>query len=535
MYKLVSGLADQMGGFFPELNAQKALIEKVIHEEETSFLRTVSHGLLRLEQIVDQTKGKVVDGAQAFELYDTFGFPVDLTSLILRERGMSLDEGGFETEMKAQKDRSRAATQLTTDDWVTLIEDDKEEFVGYDDLTTQVRISKYRKVVAKKKTFFQLIFTITPFYPEGGGQVGDSGTIEADGETIAVFDTKKENGKIIHFVKDLPSHPQYPFTASVNPTKRRRSQSNHSATHLLHQSLREILGEHVEQKGSLVAPDHLRFDFSHFQKVTTEELNSIEKQINQRIRQNFSLEEHRSIPIADAKEMGAMALFGEKYGDTVRAIKFGDSVELCGGTHVKATGEIGLFKFTHESAVAAGIRRVEAITGEAAMEYIEDKIQQLEQIAEMVKNPKSPITAVDQLKSENAKLQKEIEALQKEKAHRAKEILWNEAQVINGIRVIVSETDLDAGSIKDLAFAYKQKSESCFMVLGTQSNGKAQIHVMVSEDLIAAKGMHAGKIVKDLAAEIGGGGGGQPFFATAGGKKPEGLANAFAKAITLVS
>ncbi len=535
MYKLIQGLSDQMGEFFPELNSQKALIEKVIQEEEASFLRTVSQGLLRLEQIVEQTQGNVVDGAQAFELYDTFGFPVDLTSLILRERGYSLDEEGFERDMKAQKDRSRAATQLTTDDWVTLIEDETEEFVGYDDLTTEVRIAKYRKVVAKKKEFYQLIFTITPFYPEGGGQVGDSGTIEANGEVVSIFDTKKENGKIIHFVKDLPSNPKFPFTASVNPTKRKRSQANHSATHLLHQSLREILGDHVEQKGSLVAPDHLRFDFSHFQKVSTEELNTIEKQINERIRQNFALEEYRRIPIKEAKDMGAMALFGEKYGDTVRAIKFGESVELCGGTHVQATGEIGLFKFTHESAVAAGIRRVEAITGEAAMEYIEDKLEQLDKIAEVVKNPKNPLTAVDQLKAENSKLQKEIEALQKEKALSAKDALWNDAQVINNIRVIVSETDLDAGSIKDLAFAYKQKGESCFMVLGTQSNGKAQLHVMVSEDLIESKGMHAGKIVKDLAAEIGGGGGGQPYFATAGGKKPEGMTNAFNKAITLVS
>ena len=533
MHQLVEGLAEQMGPFFPEIVSQKSLIEKVIHEEETGFLRTITQGLVRLDQIISESKSSTIDGALAFELYDTFGFPVDLTSLILREKGLSLDEEGFTAEMEKQKSRSRAATSLTTDDWVELMEDEHEEFVGYDELSTKIKVVKYRKVVAKKKEFYQLIFNLTPFYPEGGGQVGDTGTISNGEETVEVFNTKKENGKIVHFVNELPKEIKFTFTAAVNSINRNKSARNHSATHLLHQILREELGDHVEQKGSLVSPDHLRFDFSHFQKVTDDQLNVIERKINRLIRENISLEEFRHLPIEEAKEMGAMALFGEKYGDTVRAIKFGDSIELCGGTHVSATGQIGVFKFIHESAVAAGIRRVEAITGDAAMNYIEDKLAQLDEIGALLKSPKKPLQAVENLKAENTKLQKEIESLLKEKAKGAKDELWNSAEVINNVRFIVSKTTLDAGSIKDLAFAYRQKGETCFMVLGTESEGKAQIHVMVSDDLVAS-GMHAGKIVKDLAAEINGGGGGQPFFATAGGKKPEGLENAFNKAKTLI-
>jgi alanyl-tRNA synthetase len=394
IHLLVDVLVNEMGAFFPELVKQRDFVKKVIHEEETGFLRTAAQGLLRLDQMIAEMRGDKIDGAKAFELYDTFGFPVDLTALILRFRGYELDMAGFEAEMAKQKERSRAATKLSTDDWVEVHEDGEEEFVGYDQLEAEIRIVRYRKVSAKKKTFYQFIFNHTPFYPEGGGQVGDTGYIESAEERIEIVDTKRENGQIVHYAEKLPRITKFPFKAVVNAAKRTQTANNHTATHLLHEALREVLGKHVEQKGSLVAPDYLRFDFSHFQKVSDEELMQIEQLVNTRIRKNLEREEHRNIPMARAKKMGAMALFGEKYGDTVRAIKFGDSVELCGGTHVPATGTIGLFKIVHESAVAAGIRRIEAITAAAAEAFVAKEMQVLKEIQQLVKNPKNPTAGV---------------------------------------------------------------------------------------------------------------------------------------------
>jgi alanyl-tRNA synthetase len=406
IHLLVDVLVNEMGAFFPELVKQRDFVKKVIHEEETGFLRTAAQGLLRLDQMIAEMRGDKIDGAKAFELYDTFGFPVDLTALILRFRGYELDMAGFEAEMAKQKERSRAATKLSTDDWVEVHEDGEEEFVGYDQLEAEIRIVRYRKVSAKKKTFYQFIFNHTPFYPEGGGQVGDTGYIESAEERIEIVDTKRENGQIVHYAEKLPRITKFPFKAVVNAAKRTQTANNHTATHLLHEALREVLGKHVEQKGSLVAPDYLRFDFSHFQKVSDEELMQIEQLVNTRIRKNLEREEHRNIPMARAKKMGAMALFGEKYGDTVRAIKFGDSVELCGGTHVPATGTIGLFKIVHESAVAAGIRRIEAITAAAAEAFVAKEMQVLKEIQQLVKNPKNPTAGVVQLKEENNRVQK---------------------------------------------------------------------------------------------------------------------------------
>jgi alanyl-tRNA synthetase len=386
MFQLVETLESEMGEFFPELTAQRALVEKVIEEEEQSFLKTLAQGLAKLEEFL-ATDAKVLDGKRAFELYDTYGFPIDLTELIMRENDRTVDMAGFTKEMTAQKERSRAATKLSTDDWVELEEDDKEEFIGYDYTEADVRITRYRKVSAKKKEFYQLVLSMTPFYAEGGGQVGDTGTLTQGDRTIAITNTKKENGIIVHFTDTLPEDLGGTWQAQVNTSDRNETAKNHSATHLMHEVLREVLGEHVEQKGSLVRPDYLRFDFSHFQKVSAEELATIEAKVNERIQANYALEEYRNIPIAEAKNMGAMALFGEKYGDTVRAIKFGTSVELCGGIHVPATGSIGLFKFISEGAVAAGVRRVEAVSGKGALDYVNAELAKLRAASDILKNP----------------------------------------------------------------------------------------------------------------------------------------------------
>jgi len=530
IYNLVDVLVAEMGDNFTELKNNHELVKKVIEEEESSFLRTVAQGLMRLDQIIDESQDNKVDGTKAFELYDTFGFPFDLTQLILRELGLEVEEAEFNAEMQRQKERSRAATKLTTDDWVVVLDDDRDEFVGYDQIEAQVKITQYRKVTAKKKSFFQLMLNFTPFYPEGGGQVGDTGVLISDDEKIDIFDTKKENGRILHFTNKLPKSIMFPFTAKVNTEKRALTQNNHSATHLLHESLREILGTHVEQKGSLVKADHLRFDFSHFQKVTKEEIKEIEYLVNSKVRENFKLEEFRNIPIEEAAVMGAMALFGEKYGDTVRAIKFGNSVELCGGTHVQATGNIGLFVITQETAVAAGIRRIEAITAIKSMDFLTEKLETLKGVEDILKNRNNVVGSIDALQKENASLQKQLDNLLKEKAGGLKDELLGKAKEINGIKLIAESIELDPKAIKDLAFELKRQEDNLFLVLANQFGGKVMITVALSKNLIDSNNLHAGKIVKELAAEIGGGGGGQAEFATAGGKNANGIPNALAKA-----
>jgi len=521
MFQLVDTLEAQMGEFFPEITTQKSLVMKVIEEEEQSFLRTLAQGLAKLDDFLAEGN-KTLDGKRAFELYDTYGFPIDLTELIMRENDKVVDMAEFTAEMTAQKERSRAATKLSTDDWTVLEDDETQEFVGYDYTSAEVRITRYRKVSAKNKEFYQLVLSLTPFYPEGGGQVGDTGVLVQGDQKIGIFDTKKENGIIVHFTKELPSDLSGSWSAEVSESKRRETAKNHSATHLMHEALREVLGTHVEQKGSLVNSEYLRFDFSHFQKVSDEELTQIEALVNQRIQANLPLEEFRNIPIAEAKDMGAMMLFGEKYGDTVRAIKFGSSIELCGGIHVKATGSIGLFKFTSEGAVAAGVRRVEAVTGMGAMKYIGDALSTLRDAAEVLKNPKDLAGAIQQLKEKEAAAQKEVEALRKEKAMAAAGELENNAEDHGGVRVIAARTAMDAGSVKDMVFKLKGQGNT-LVIFANAWEGKATVSIGISDEVVADKGWHAGNAVRALAQHIQGGGGGQPAFATAGGKNPEGL------------
>lgn len=527
--ELSSTLAEVMGGAFPELNTQKELIYKVIKEEELSFFRTLEQGIKRIEALMQTVKSQgntIIPGADVFELYDTYGFPIDLTSLIARENGLSIDSEAFEFELNRQKDRSRAATALETDDWVILRDDAVEEFIGYDHVATTVHIVKYRKVIQKQKEFFQLVFNLTPFYPEGGGQVGDKGFIEAGGVKTFIFDTKKENNLIVHLAEKLPANVSVPFHAEVDKKRRFLSMCHHSATHLLHHALRTVLGPHVEQKGSLVSPDYLRFDFSHFSKVTDEQLAEVEAMVILEIRKNAELEEFRNTPMEVAKDMGAMALFGEKYGDTVRVIKFGDSVELCGGTHVTSTGQIGLFKITTETAVAAGIRRIEAITSVVAENYYKERSETLGQIAFALKNPKDVVKAVSDLQSKNYDLQKEIERLQKERAVAVKQELKSKVQFINGVHFLGEVISMDAGSVKDILFQLKGEYPSFLGVIGGNQDDKCSISVILTDDLIQSKGLNAGNLIKETASLIQGGGGGQPFFATAGGKNAAGLPQA---------
>lgn len=527
MHRLVPVLGHIMGDAFPELINQKLLIEKVIKEEEVAFYRTLEVGLKRIDSVCIELNQKktstVIDGKVVFELYDTFGFPVDLTSLIARGYGLSIDEAAFESELNKQKERSRTATQIETDDWVVLHESDKEEFVGYDLLTTHVSINKFRRIKQKGKDLYQLVLNVTPFYAESGGQVGDKGWLETPNERIEVIDTKKENNLIVHFTDKLPSDPGAKFTATVDQSARQLSACNHSATHLLHHALRSVLGGHVEQKGSLVHPDYLRFDFSHFSKMTEEELERVERMVNEKIRENILLDEKRSMPIDDAMQMGAMALFGEKYGDVVRVIKFGPSVELCGGTHVKSTGEIGFFKIVSEGAVAAGIRRIEAITSLKAEAYFEEKEHLLKEINGLLKHPKDTVKAIQDLIQSNHDLQKKLEGFMHEKAMQVKADLMKQFEVVNGINFIAKKVDLDNAQIKDISFQIKAEVANAFVVLVNENEGKAGINVLVHDDLVKSKNLHAGNIVKELAKEINGGGGGQPFFATAGGTKVEGL------------
>ena len=528
MYRLVTVLTKQMGTVFPEILAQKQLIQNVIKEEEASFLRTLDQGLVLLDRIINTTKGSHVSGDKAFELYDTYGFPVDLTALILSEKDMTLDSVGFELELQKQKKRSRAASEVTTEDWTVLFDDAEQEFVGYDVLKTSVKITKYRKVTSVKEGVqYQLVFNLTPFYSESGGQVGDKGYLEsANGDVLYVLDTKKENNIAIHVLEHLPSNLTDTFTAVVEYNQRFRTECNHTATHLLHQALREVLGSHVEQKGSAVHSKYLRFDFSHFSKITSEELKEVERFVNARIEGKLNLEEKRSVPMEQAVSNGAIALFGEKYGDVVRTIRFGNSIELCGGTHVKNTADIWHFKIKSEGAVAAGIRRIEAITNDAAKAYYAQNNASFELVKSALNNSADPVKSITDMKSENLKLKKQIESLLKDKAVSMKGDLKQDVELVNGVHFLAKIVDLDASGIKDLSFELGQQFENSVLLFGSEQNGKALLSCYVSKELVASKGLNAGTIVRELGRYIQGGGGGQPFYATAGGKNPAGLQEA---------
>ena len=536
IYHLVDTLNNQLKSVFPELDKQKSISANVIREEETSFLKTLYQGLTLLDTVLGASKDKVVSGAKAFELYDTFGFPLDLTALIARERGYQVDEKGFDALMAKQKERSRAAAVSATDDWQIIKQDDEEEFVGYDLLSTSVSITKYRKVSSKKEgESFQLVFNITPFYPESGGQVGDKGYLEApNGALHYILDTKKENDLILHYSKTLPVDLNAKLNAVVDRGQRLKTACNHSATHLMHQALRSILGTHVEQKGSMVHSGMFRFDFSHFAKLTPEELLAVEQFVNARIKEQIPLEESRNVPYDQAISNGAMALFGEKYGDTVRTIRFGQSLELCGGTHVENTSDIWHFKITAETAVAAGIRRIEAITGEAALKYFEDQNQLLQQVNSLMKNPQDLPKAVTQLQTENLSLKKELNELRKLKSQILAQEAKIEIQQRKGIAFLAKAVDLDAQAIKDIAFELGKSRDNLFLVLGSAKGDKPILSCYISKKLVSEKAMDAGKVVRELGQYIQGGGGGQPFFATAGGKNPAGIPQALKAAIDLI-
>jgi len=525
IYRLVDTLTKKMGVAFPELKVQKQLIENVIKEEESSFLRTLDQGLLLLNKIVRGSKSKEISGAKVFELKDTYGFPEDLTDLILREKGFTYNAEEFKNSLKAQQNRGREASELKSDDWTILHHDEVEEFIGYDTLEAHVKITRYRKVTSKKDgEMYQLVFNVTPFYPEGGGQVGDKGYLQdLDGDSIYIVDTKKENNLIIHFSKNLPKDIDEVLKAVVDAKQRYRTECNHTATHLLHQALREVLGEHVEQKGSAVHSKYLRFDFSHFSKVTVEELRDVENFVNARIEGKLALEENRSVPKEQAIADGAMSLFGEKYGDAVRTIRFGQSIELCGGTHVNNTGDIWHFKITAETAVASGIRRIEAITNDAVKDFYFENNRAYFEMKDLLNNAKEPVKALQNLQSENTDLKKQIENLLKDKAKNIKGELKSELTEINGVQFLAKKLDLDASGIKDVCFELGSQFDNLFLLFGAEHNGKAILSCYVSKELVASKDLNAGNIVRELGKHIQGGGGGQPFFATAGGKNPAGI------------
>jgi len=532
IYKLVNVLSQKLGDNFSELNRQKQLIENVIKEEELSFLRTLDQGLVMLDQIVNSSSDNVISGKKAFELYDTYGFPIDLTSLILSEKNLSLDIESFNNELQIQKNRSKAASESSTEDWTVVIDDPVQEFVGYEILTTKLRITKYRKVNSKKDgDLFHLVFNITPFYPEGGGQVGDKGQLESsNGDITYILDTKKENNVTIHFAKELPSNINDLFTAVVDSKLRKRTESNHSATHLLHQALREILGKHVEQKGSSVHSKSLRFDFSHYEKISDIQLSEIENFVNSKIEDQISLIENREVPMQDAIDNGAIALFGEKYGDVVRTIKFGDSVELCGGTHVKNTAEIWQFKIKSEGAIASGIRRIEAITGFAVKDYYNDSTNQLAEIRSLLNNTKNPVISLTELKNENSKLKKQLEALSNDKLLNIKDSLISEFKNVDGVKFLVKKVDLDVSNIKKLSFELGSEQKNLFMIFMAENNIKANIVCYISKELVQSKGFDARQEIKKLSPLISGSGGGQDFFATAGGSNTSGINEALKQA-----
>ncbi|KFC18978.1 alanine--tRNA ligase [Epilithonimonas lactis] len=532
LFELVAVLQDQMGAFFPELQKQGTLVTEVIKSEEESFLKTIENGLIRVEKLIQQTISngqKVLPSEEVFELYDTYGFPDDLTRIIAEEKGLTIDEAGFEAEMAKQKQRSKKDSAAKVYDWVVL-EEKPETFVGYDVLETETYITRYRKIENKDGEFYQIVLSNSPFYPEGGGQVGDKGVLENATESFDVLETKKENGLIISLINGLPKDAGAIFYAKVNVADRKNSQANHSATHLLHEALREVLGTHVEQKGSYVGPDYLRFDFSHFSKMTEEELALVEEKVNAKIKENLALQEFRNIPIQEALDKGAMALFGEKYGDNVRMIQFGTSKELCGGTHVKTTSEIGHFKLTSESSTAAGIRRIEAISGEKSEEYFKNLETQVSEISQLLKS-KDLIKSIEKLLEENSALKSEIDSFKKEKAKGEIQNWKNEFEEKNGKKLLVKKTSLDAGSVKDIVFQLKKETPNSVIIIISDANEKPMVTVGVSEDLEAS--YHAGNIVKELAKEIQGGGGGNPGFATAGGKNLAGIENAFQKALAI--
>jgi len=532
IYKLVNILSQKLGDNFPEINSQKQLIENVIKEEELSFLRTLDQGLVKLDQIVKSSSDKTISGKKAFELYDTYGFPIDLTSLILSEKDLQLDIKGFNKELQIQKDRSKSANESSSEDWTVLIDDPIQEFVGYEILSTKLKIAKYRKVYSKKDgDLFHLVFNITPFYAEGGGQVGDKGQLKStNGDITYILDTIKENNVTIHFTKELPKNINDLFTAVVDSKLRKRIESNHSATHLLHQALRQILGNHVEQKGSSVQSKNLRFDFSHYEKISDIQLSMVESFVNSKIDDQISLIENREVPMQDAIDNGAIALFGEKYDDVVRTIKFGDSVELCGGTHVKNTAEIWQFKIKSEGAIASGIRRIEAITGSAVKDYYNQSIIQLAEIRKSLNNTKNPVDSLVELKNENLKLKKQLEALSNDKLHNLKDSLINELKNVNGVNFLVKKVDLDVSNIKKLSFELGSKHKNLFIIFMAENNSKANIVCYISKQLVQSKGFDAREEIKKLSPLINGSGGGQNFFATAGGSDTSGIAEALKQA-----
>ncbi len=528
IYRLVNVLVEKMGKAFPELKAQKQLIENVIKEEEASFLRTLDQGLTILDRIVETAKGKEISGSKVFELKDTYGFPEDLTDLILREKGFTYNKEEYKKRLEEQQNRGRKASELKSDDWTVLLEDEEQEFIGYDALEAKVKITRYRKVTSKKDgEMYQLVFNLTPFYAEGGGQVGDKGYLEDEhGDVVYILDTKRENNVIIHLTKNLPTHLNEKFKAVVDAKQRRRTECNHTATHLLHQALREILGDHVEQKGSAVHSKYLRFDFSHFSKMTVEELRDVENFVNARIESKLPLQEQRNVPMEKALDEGAMALFGEKYGDAVRTIRFGQSIELCGGTHVENTADIWHFKIVSESAVAAGIRRIEAITNDAVKNYFHENNRAFFEMKDLLYNAKEPVKALQNLQEENTALKKQIEQLLKDKAQNIKGELKSEIKDVNGVNFLAKKLDLDASGIKDLCFELGSQFDNLFLLFGAENDGKAILSCYISKNLVESKELNAGTIVRELGKHIQGGGGGQPFFATAGGKNPDGIKDA---------
>lgn len=528
MYKLVPTLIEVMGDAYPELEAQQTLIERVINEEENSFLRTLETGIRLLDREIDEHKKEgrdELEGEIAFQLYDTFGFPIDLTELILRENGMSIDHAAFDVEMQKQKDRARNAAAIETGDWVR-IREGETRFVGYDDTEAETQVLRYRKVKQKKQEFYQLVLSETPFYAEMGGQVGDSGwLIDEAGTKTEIFDTKSENNLAVHLTKKLPENIEATFNAVINKAKRTATECNHTATHLMHEALREVLGEHVEQKGSFVSPEVLRFDFSHFQKMTDEEIRAVERKVTEKIRASFPIEEHRHVPIEVAKEQGAMALFGEKYGEDVRTVRFGSSIELCGGTHISNTGRIGTFRIISEGAIAAGIRRVEAVTAEACENYlykIEDTMKSVKDAVSS--NAPEIMTGLKKLMSENEEMKKRIHEYVKEQTALIKEQIIANKKEVNGVNLFMLDNiPLSPEIIKDIAFQIKGEfAESMAFVAATSFNEKPNLTVMLSDDMVE-EGLNAGTIVREAAKHIQGGGGGQPHFATAGGKNIDGL------------
>ena len=530
MNTLVPTLVGQMGHQFPELQKQQELIQRIILEEEQAFLRTLAGGIKRFEEYASKCSGKVVDGAFAFELFDTYGFPIDLTQLMASEKGLTVDMEGFNRGLAEQKERSRGAAKVESDDWVELLPGVEEEFVGYDTLEADVRIARYRKVKAKDREFYQLVFDRTPFYGESGGQTGDTGELRVKSYELRVNNTKKENGLIVHIVDTLPEDLTATFHAEVDARRRMAIGCNHSATHLMHYALRQVLGEHVEQKGSSVDAERLRFDFSHFAKMSQEEIRDVEHRVNEMIRQCLPLEEHRAMPIAEAQKLGAMALFGEKYGDHVRVVKYGPSIEFCGGTHVQNTGMIGSFRIVSEGAVAAGMRRIEAITAQAATDYADRQQEQLAALTDMFKGTKDLATSIAKLQEENASLKAAVEQMQKEKAAGMARAI---ADKLQASPTLVERMDSDVTALKDALMALRAERPDMAVVLGSVTAGKPALLIVLGENRVAA-GLNAGQMVRTLGKEIQGGGGGQPHFATAGGKNPDGLDKALSVAKELV-